>query len=1445
MDLTDSAAADFSYTVGRYIIEVKLTNGAGDIAFRREVIEIWKNTSTAFIFAPAEYLDPNTAIVANSKARLSETDTKINGQAIGIGTGIGNSEQNPKTYTFSADNTGNVSITLVFETDSLFAAIAWAASTGAVPGVYSETALSAAIDFSTNNVFWIKAVSEDHGETVYYRFILMPPPVNYGAFKVSATNAAGVSYVNPDLTISQNGTYIISMRDGVSNTTLNKITVASGVTADITLSGVQIDVSGTSNYCAFDMTSATVNLTLAGENILKSAQRMAGLQAPAGSTLVITEASTGSLTATGGSGPELYGSAGIGGGSGAGGMITINGGTVTAIGGSSTSSSTINRYSGAGIGSGSGSNDGGTITINGGTVTATGGSYSAGIGGGDGNPGGTITINGGVVNTDKIGGGDGYYVGGAGGTLTITGGVVTVGNISSGYRYSYHNYDPSYITVNIQNAVVFASYIQPTLTEGTNVKDAIVFIGNTGTMYGNVTLDKDVIIPSDRKLVIKNGQTLVIESGYTLTNNGTIWLEGNVEGIIIGNPPVQPAFTVSGGSAYTYVTSSSYTERVLTITGDGTYTISMRNGVTSTTTDRIKMDPYVNANITLSGINIDVSSTSNTCAFDLSNATVHLTLAGTNILKSGSDRAGLQAPAGATLVIMAASTGSLEATGGSSGAGIGGGRNGAGGTITINGGMVTATGGSSSAGIGGGFSGTGGTITINGGTVTATGGDYGAGIGGGSSGAGGMITINGGTVTAASGSYGAGIGGGIEGAGGTITINGGTVTASGGSSGAGIGGGGVNITNHVAGAGGTITISGGTVTATGGRNAAGIGGGGSDSDYNGPGEGGTVTINGSTVTVFGGENAAGIGGGYRGGYYSEVGASGSIDISGNAVLFASSVQPTLTEGDNVNNALVFIKDTYYDEYAGTMYGNVTLNRNVTIPSAMKLNTGNGQTLIIETGYTLTNNGTIWVGGGGNIEGTVAGNPPIWPSFSISGDLAYTYMSNSAFTERVLTITGNGTYTIGMRNGIDSNTTDSIVVASGVNANITLTGVNIDVSTCAFDMSNATVNLTLIGANVFQSGRVGLRAPAGSTLEITAASTGSLEATGGYYSAGIGGGYVFGSGGGSYYRSEAGGTITINGGTIVATGGNYGAGIGGGGGSDYSDGGAGGMITINGGMIVAIGGYRGAGIGGGGNNSSSNSYTGGEGGTIIINGGTVTASSTGSNQGAGIGGGYRKESYGTINISGNAVVFARSIGPTFTEGDNVNNAIVFIGNTGRLYGNVTLAQNVTFDAEKVLTINSGKSLTIPGSVTLTNNGRINVVSGGTVTGTVTRNQPVYGGVYIVVDMYDSYSDGWNSNGALRISVNGADIPNVRLASGGFDTYTFLVTTGDVVNIYWTGNSGSGTYHYENAFIVYYDHTPPSPSFTPNSWSGSNSLLFKEYNSLSSSNIGQLLGSFTVP
>lgn len=137
----------------------------------------------------------------------------------------------------------------------------------------------------------------------------------------------------------------------------------------------------------------------------------------------------GVVEATGGSSAS-----GIGGGrEAAGGTFTLNGGTVTAIGGST----------GSGIGGGSFSDAGsGTTTVNGGTLTAVGGHLAAGIGGGSQGDGGRVVVNGGIVvatggeSSAGIGGG----TGGTGGTVAINGGEVTA---TGGDRYGEYSEEES------------------------------------------------------------------------------------------------------------------------------------------------------------------------------------------------------------------------------------------------------------------------------------------------------------------------------------------------------------------------------------------------------------------------------------------------------------------------------------------------------------------------------------------------------------------------------------------------------------------------------------------------------------------------------------------------------------------------------------------------------------------------------------------------------------------------------------------------------------------------------------------------------------------------------------------------------------------------------------------------------------------------------------------
>ena len=362
-------------------------------------------------------------------------------------------------------------------------------------------------------------------------------------------------------------------------------------------------------------------------------------------------------------------------------------------------------------------------------------------------------------------------------------------------------------------------------------------------------------------------------------------------------------------------------------------------------------------NLTLKDVKIDVSDTGDDFfEFDdtqrgkaalsvQGKGNVEIELDGNNELKSGKGRAGLEKTSTGTLTLkddnkeagslmatggmsgagigggfqgngenITIKGGTVNATGGESGAGIGGGSNNFGGgdngngkNITITGGTVNATGGVTAAGIGGGMMGSGENITITGGTVNATGSVSGAGIGGGANCSGKNITIKGGTVTATGGDGGSGIGGGSDGNGEDITINGGTVNAAGGNFGAGIGGGDGSTDNT--GNGKNITITGGKVTATGGLSAAGIGGGNGTTVGTGSGE--NITIKGGTVNAAGGERGAGIGGGENGngdrititggvvnaaGGSSGAGIGGGAEGSGSKVTVSGAAQVTTTAG---------------------------------------------------------------------------------------------------------------------------------------------------------------------------------------------------------------------------------------------------------------------------------------------------------------------------------------------------------------------------------------------------------------------------------------------------------------------------------------------------------------------------------------------------------------------
>lgn len=301
------------------------------------------------------------------------------------------------------------------------------------------------------------------------------------------------------------------------------------------------------------------------------------------------------------------------------------------------------------------------------------------------------------------------------------------------------------------------------------------------------------------------------------------------------------------------------------------------------------------------------------------------------------------------------------------------------------------------AGIGGTVYSSTGNIVINGGTVTATGGEQGAGIGDGMADENmpvkvASITITGGTVTAKGGDQGkdrqsaAGIGGGAKTPGGKITISGGTVTANGADGASGIGHGGLGAT------GGEITISGGTVTATGGSGNPGISCQDAPENDRPIGEAGWILISGGTVYASpkaGEENGSAIRGSFKTG------------IDGDAFVVANGTGITDETNQDAWSGVIFDGDA-----DGKVYGSPTLKTDAKIPAGKKLTIPQGSsltisrgkkleltdsTLTVESGATLTNNGTI----SGNSNSKVESNGSLGGSGTVEGDITVPDPKDSA------------------------------------------------------------------------------------------------------------------------------------------------------------------------------------------------------------------------------------------------------------------------------------------------------------------------------------------------------------------------------------------------------------------------------------------------------------------
>ena len=253
------------------------------------------------------------------------------------------------------------------------------------------------------------------------------------------------------------------------------------------------------------------------------------------------------------------------------------------------------------------------------------------------------------------------------------------------------------------------------------------------------------------------------------------------------------------------------------------------------------------------------------------------------------------------------------------------------------------------------------------------------------------------------------------------------------------------------------------------------------------------------------------------------------------------------------------------------------------------------------------------------------------AFAGTQDLKVSADENGSYTyeDGKVKITSGGRYSISMTEKSATTTTDSIEIGEGLEVNLSLYRVSIDLSSKGGEEEkedgkyvalkigkNAKVTIDINFDNTLKSGRasagIELADSAELTFESFIGSASKLTVEGGGSGAGIGGPV-----------GSKGGKVTIEDGTINATGGNIG-----GAGIDAKE------VVIDGGVVYATGGDNGgAGIGGSFATRDSGTSENRDGGTVTINNGEVTAMGNGG--GAGIGGALFGNG-GTVNINGGFV-----------------------------------------------------------------------------------------------------------------------------------------------------------------------------------------------------------------
>ena len=124
-------------------------------------------------------------------------------------------------------------------------------------------------------------------------------------------------------------------------------------------------------------------------------------------------------------------------------------------------------------------------------------------------------------------------------SLTVNGGSLTAKGTFGIYYSSDYGTNPSTSLTVSDNALIkaipsiYASVASVPTPKADSESGGIVFDGNSGTVYGDVTLREDLEIGKDETLTIPGGSSL--NANGKLTNDGTIIVKGELTGDVEGN----------------------------------------------------------------------------------------------------------------------------------------------------------------------------------------------------------------------------------------------------------------------------------------------------------------------------------------------------------------------------------------------------------------------------------------------------------------------------------------------------------------------------------------------------------------------------------------------------------------------------------------------------------------------------------------------------------------------------------------------------------------------------------------------------------------------------------------------------------------------------------------------------------------------------------------------